>query len=180
MRTYFTFFRSPIGEILLTSHGTALTGLYNENAKHAPLVSNDWDEDDELPVFEIAKEQLREYFEGERSTFDLDLDPSGTEFQKDVWNQLQKIPFGKTITYQDLAERVGRPKAVRAVGSANGRNPISIMIPCHRVIGADGTLTGYAGGLARKNQLITLERNTMNEVIEKSSTISTQPLERLE
>lgn len=157
MKTYFTFFRSPIGEIMLTSNGSALTGLYNENAKHSPEVSKEWEERDELSIFKTAKTQLREYFNGERQSFDLQLETGGTQFQKEVWEQLLKIPFGETLTYRDIAHRIGRPKAVRAVGAANGKNPISIMIPCHRVIGMNGNLTGYAGGLNRKNFLLELE-----------------------
>ncbi len=157
MKTYFTFFRSPIGEIMLNSNGSALTGLYNENARHSPNVSREWEETDELSIFKTAKTQLREYFDGERKSFDLQFETGGTQFQKEVWEQLLKIPFGETLTYRDIAHRIGRPKAVRAVGAANGKNPISIMIPCHRVIGMNGTLTGYAGGLDRKNFLLELE-----------------------
>lgn len=157
MKTYFTFFRSPIGEIMLTSNGSALTGLYNENARHSPNVSSEWEETDELSIFKTAKTQLREYFDGERKSFDLQFETAGTQFQKEVWEQLLKIPFGETLTYRDIAHRIGRPKAVRAVGAANGKNPISIMIPCHRVIGRNGNLTGYAGGLDRKNFLLELE-----------------------
>lgn len=98
--------------------------------------------------------QLTEYFEGNRTTFNLPLAPEGTEFQKKVWNQLQKIPFGKTTSYQQMANQLGDPKVIRAAASANGKNPISIIIPCHRVIGSDGSLTGYAGGLHRKKWLL--------------------------
>lgn len=157
MKTYFTFFRSPIGEIMLTSNGRALTGLYNENARHSPSVSAAWEENDGLSIFETAKLQLREYFDGERTAFDLKFETGGTPFQQEVWNQLLKIPFGETLTYGEIARQIGRPKAVRAVGAANGKNPISIMIPCHRVIGLDGALTGYAGGLERKSFLLSLE-----------------------
>jgi methylated-DNA-[protein]-cysteine S-methyltransferase len=107
--------------------------------------------------FAAARRQLTEYFEGRRKTFDLNLRPNGTEFQLDVLKQLQKIPYGTTVSYRDIAERVGRPKAVRAVGAANGRNPIPIIIPCHRVIGSSGDLTGFGGGIPTKKALLRLE-----------------------
>lgn len=102
-------------------------------------------------------QQLREYFRGERRRFELELRPSGTDFQRSVWKELLRVPYGTTITYRELARRVGRPKAVRAVGQANGRNPIPIVVPCHRVIGADGKLTGFGGGLDVKRRLLDLE-----------------------
>ncbi len=101
-----------------------------------------------------ASTQLKAYFEGQRSGFDLKLNPSGTEFQKKVWNELLNIPFGKTVTYLDIAKRLGDPKCIRAAASANGKNPLWIIVPCHRVIGSDGSLTGYAGGLWRKKWLL--------------------------
>jgi methylated-DNA-[protein]-cysteine S-methyltransferase len=104
-----------------------------------------------------AKRQLREYFAGHRKVFDLPLAPRGTPFQQEVWRALRKIPFGRTSSYSAIAERIGRPKAVRAVGAANGKNPIVIVVPCHRVIGRDGSLTGYAGGVERKQRLLALE-----------------------
>lgn len=107
-----------------------------------------------------AVNQLTEYFAGQRRTFDLPLAAKGTTFQQHVWQLLRDIPYGQTASYSDIAQRLGKPKAVRAVGAANGRNPISIIVPCHRVIGADGSLTGYAGGLARKSQLLNLENPT--------------------
>ncbi len=109
----------------------------------------------EIPFYlEDASTQLKEYFEGKRTNFDLKLNPSGTEFQKKVWNQLLNIPFGKTATYLDMAKRLGDPKCIRAAASANGKNPLWIIVPCHRVIGSDGSLTGYAGGLWRKKWLL--------------------------
>tara|TARA_B110000503_G_scaffold21267_1_gene32277 strand:- start:62 stop:478 length:417 start_codon:yes stop_codon:yes gene_type:complete len=116
---------------------------------------DDWVQDDS--GFKQAEDQLNEYFEGERQQFDLKMRPSGTPFQLSVLAALQEIPFGQTRTYRDIAERIGRPKAVRAVGTANGRNPLPIVIPCHRVIGADGTLTGFGGGLPAKSFLLELE-----------------------
>jgi methylated-DNA-[protein]-cysteine S-methyltransferase len=113
--------------------------------------------DQRHPILLETERQLREYFAGVRTQFELPLEPRGTAFQKKVWNALTKIPFGKTSSYFDLAKMIGAPKAARAVGAANGRNPLSVVIPCHRVIGADGTLTGFAGGLERKALLLTLE-----------------------
>ncbi|MDC7995059.1 methylated-DNA--[protein]-cysteine S-methyltransferase [Altibacter sp. HG106] len=108
-------------------------------------------------LLQNAVVQLQEYFAGERITFEVNLNPHGTDFQKKVWNQLLTIPFGKTRSYQEIATQLGDPKVIRAAASANGKNPIAIMIPCHRVIGSDGSLTGYAGGLHRKKKLLDLE-----------------------
>ena len=113
----------------------------------------------ETPLIKKAAAQLNEYFNGERKTFDFPLAPRGTEFQLTVWKALQTIPYGKTCSYGQLAAKIGNPKACRAVGMANNRNPIAIIIPCHRVIGSNGSLTGYAGGLELKDKLIRLEKN---------------------
>ncbi|MBX9695240.1 MAG: methylated-DNA--[protein]-cysteine S-methyltransferase [Cyanobacteria bacterium] len=147
-----------MGELLLTSDGKDLTGTYVRNEKHCLTVGDDWIEEPDLLIFKRIKRQLEEYFSGRRTEFELEnVLPSGTEFQRQVWKELTKIPFGETITYGELARRVDRPKAIRAVGQANGRNPISIIIPCHRVIGANGSLTGYGGGLSCKRFLLDLE-----------------------
>ena len=151
--TYYTHVESPLGSLTLASDGTALTGLYLPVHKHGPEQSS-WQRSDDLPVFAAARRQLHAYFEGELKEFDLPLAPEGTAFQKRVWKQLEQIPFGKTISYGELARRIGNPNASRAVGLANGRNPISIVVPCHRVIGADGSLTGYGGGVERKDVLL--------------------------
>lgn len=112
----------------------------------------------EIPdVIEVCVLQLQEYFQGERQTFNLVLNPQGTDFQKEVWQELIKIPFGKTISYLELSKRLGNPKVIRAAANANGKNPLPILIPCHRVIGSDGSLTGYSGGLERKKWLLTHE-----------------------
>jgi methylated-DNA-[protein]-cysteine S-methyltransferase len=153
---YFTTLPSPIGELLLISDGAALTGIYMPPHKGAPEVAADWTRDP-APL-RAAVEQLEEYFAGERTAFDLPLAPRGTAFQLRVWAALGEIPYGRTESYGRLAARVGNPRAVRAVGLANGRNPLSIVVPCHRVIGANGSLTGYGGGLDRKTQLLALER----------------------
>jgi methylated-DNA-[protein]-cysteine S-methyltransferase len=152
--TYYTHVESPLGRLILASDGTALTGLYLPVHKHGPEQSASWQRDDDLPVFAAARRQLHAYFEGGLKEFDLPLAPEGTAFQKRVWKQLEQIPFGKTISYGELARRIGNPNASRAVGLANGRNPISIVVPCHRVIGADGSLTGYGGGVERKDILL--------------------------
>ena len=157
MKTFHTTYESPVGPLLLMSDGTSLTGLHTDNDKHRPAVRPDWIRDDNVPPFAQAKAQLRDYFDGRRSEFDLPLAPQGTEFQKTVWRELRNIPFGETISYAELARRIGRPTASRAVGHSNARNPISIIVPCHRVIGADNSLTGYAGGLDRKRALLALE-----------------------
>jgi len=145
---------SPVGPLLLTSDGTALTRLL-----FAASPDPSWSTEPDA-VLETAAAQLAEYFAGERTDFDLPLDPAGTAFQLTVWLALRDIPYAETINYGQLATRVGNPRSSRAVGLANGRNPISIVVPCHRVIGADGSLTGYGGGLPRKRTLLDLERHT--------------------
>jgi len=154
---YFTTMKSPVDELLLLSDGENLTGLFMHECSHPPTKQGDWKRKDDLPVFEKAKQQLTNYFKGELTEFDLPLKASGTEFQKRVWRELSRIPYGQTINYGQLAQRIGNPNAQRAVGLANGRNPIGIVVPCHRVIGANGTLTGYGGGLPRKQTLLELE-----------------------
>ena len=143
---------SPIGELLLTGDGVALTGLYQESQEVWPAKQPDWVWD-EAP-FRAVRIQLDEYFERRRTVFELPLAPAGTPFQQRVWAALQAIPLGTTTTYGALAAQLGDAKASRAVGLANGRNPIGIIVPCHRVIGANGHLTGYAGGLDRKEWLL--------------------------
>jgi methylated-DNA-[protein]-cysteine S-methyltransferase len=151
----FTTEQSPIGELTLAGDGDALTGLYMTDHRHRPPLPAGARRDD--AAFARAREQLRGYFAGERTEFDLALDPGGTAFQREVWRALLEIPYGETTTYGELARRIGRPGASRAVGLANGRNPISIVVPCHRVIGSSGALTGYGGGMERKRFLLDLE-----------------------
>jgi len=150
--TFTTTIDSPVGPLVLTSDGTALTGVLFD-AELDPTWSTE-----PCAVLDQAAAQLSEYFAGERTEFDLPLEPAGTPFQRSTWLALREIPYAETINYGQLALRVGNPKASRAVGLANGRNPISIVVPCHRVIGADGSLTGYGGGLDRKRLLLDLER----------------------
>jgi methylated-DNA-[protein]-cysteine S-methyltransferase len=154
MTTFHTFFASPVGPLLLMSDGESLTGLHTESDKYRPQIGADWIEDHDAIPFAEVQAQLRGYFEGRLTEFDLPLNPQGTTFQMKVWKQLCGIPFGETISYAELARRIGNHKASRAVGMANSRNPISIILPCHRVIGADNSLTGYAGGLDRKRSLL--------------------------
>jgi methylated-DNA-[protein]-cysteine S-methyltransferase len=146
---------SPIGELLLAGDGERLQKLHMQSTRHATRVGADWVRDSE-PFVDLC-EQLDEYFAGERREFDIDVDPQGSEFELRVWRALRRIPYGETESYGRLADRIGHPGHARAVGSANGRNPIAVVIPCHRVIGADGSLTGYAGGLERKRLLLDLE-----------------------
>jgi methylated-DNA-[protein]-cysteine S-methyltransferase len=158
--TYFTTVASPVGELLLTSDGDALTGILLPRPGRAQAPRPEWLRDD--APFRETREQLDAYFAGDRQTFDLPLRPEGTAFQLQVWRELCNIPYGATISYAELARRVGRPGAARAVGAANGRNPLPIVVPCHRVIGADGTLTGYGGGLECKRRLLEHEAGARN------------------
>ncbi|MGB3295466.1 MAG: methylated-DNA--[protein]-cysteine S-methyltransferase [Phormidesmis sp.] len=155
---YYRWLKSPIGELLLTGRERSLTGLYLKGQKHFPKQLADWQEADELEIFDQAQEQLLEYFAHKRQQFTLSLAPQGTPFQKQVWQQLHQIPFGETVSYGALADVISKPGAARAVGAANGRNPISIIVPCHRVIAANGNMTGYAGGVDRKRWLLRHEQ----------------------
>ena len=151
-RTHHSKLSTPIGELLLTSDGTALTGVYLGDHKDGPTPDATWLGEDE--VLREAREQLTAYFAGTLTVFRLPLAPSGTPFQSGAWAKLNDIPFGTTISYGEQARRLDCPNSSRAVGAANGRNPISIVVPCHRVIGAGGDLTGYGGGLDRKRWLL--------------------------
>jgi methylated-DNA-[protein]-cysteine S-methyltransferase len=146
---------SPIGELLMTGDGERLQRLHMQGGRRPTRVADGWVRDS-APFVDLC-EQLDEYFAGERREFDAELAPQGSEFELRVWRALRQIPYGETESYGRLAERIGHPGHARAVGAANGRNPIAVVIPCHRVIGADGSLTGYAGGLERKKLLLDLE-----------------------
>lgn len=149
---------SPLGTILLAANTHGLTGLWFEDQRHGPANFAQWRAEPAHPVLTQTRRQLDAYFTRAHTGFDLPLDLSaGTAFQVRVWQALRAIPAGITYSYAALAERIGAPRAVRAVGAAVGRNPVSIVVPCHRVIGASGALTGYAGGLARKTALLRLE-----------------------
>nr|WP_305081048.1 MULTISPECIES: methylated-DNA--[protein]-cysteine S-methyltransferase [unclassified Nocardiopsis] len=156
--TRYTTMASPVGELTLYGDGEALGGVLTADKEGGTRTPpRDWVPDPDSRLFAEAVAQLNAYFAGELREFDLPLSPVGTEWQLRVWAALTTIPFGETASYGQLAEELGRPTASRAVGMANGRNPISIIVPCHRVIGADGSLTGYAGGLERKSFLLGLE-----------------------
>lgn len=151
---YYTTLDTPVGELLLTANETALTGVYFAD-RHERKAA--WVAAPEQAVLVLAATQLMEYFASKRDSFELPLAMSGTEFQRQVWQGLRAIPYGETRSYADIAKAIDRPLAVRAVGAANGANPISIIVPCHRVVGSNGRLTGYAGGMERKQQLLALE-----------------------
>jgi methylated-DNA-[protein]-cysteine S-methyltransferase len=157
MTVYYSFLESPIQRLMLTSDGQSLTGLRMIERRHAPAITSDWKLDDKARPFTEAKQQLAAYFNGELTEFDLPLCLHGTEFQQTIWQNLVKIPFGTTLSYGEMARRIGNPNGSRAVGAANGRNPISIIIPCHRLIGSNGKLTDYGGGLERKEWLLVHE-----------------------
>jgi len=151
---------SPIGPLTIVAHDGAIIGLYMDAQRHAPQPESFGLRGDAgQEPFAAAAAQLSAYFAGRLTEFDLPLAPAGTAFQQRVWAGLRAIPYGQTVSYGELARRVGSPAARRAVGLANGRNPIAIVIPCHRVIGADGSMTGYGGGLDRKQFLLALERD---------------------
>ncbi|WP_337172985.1 methylated-DNA--[protein]-cysteine S-methyltransferase [Paludisphaera sp.] len=152
---------SPVGALLLLSDGEALTGLYTEGHRLPPAVGPSWRRDP--GPFRAAEARLLAYFDGEARPFDIPLAPRGTDFQRAVWAALREIPFGDRISYGELARRLGRPAASRAVGRANGLNPISILVPCHRVVGSGGALTGYAGGLECKRLLLEHEARRVAE-----------------
>lgn len=158
---HYTHYESPLGVLLMQSDGQVLTGLHFHDEKYVPQRQADWELDPGLAVFVEARSQLDQYFAGQRREFEVPIRPMGTAFQRRVWDVLLRIPYGVTTTYGAMARDLGQPTAMRAVGAANGRNPISIIVPCHRAIGADGTLTGYAGGLHRKRALLELESTTL-------------------
>jgi methylated-DNA-[protein]-cysteine S-methyltransferase len=154
---YFTTYESPIQELKLLSDGRSLIGLYMMSEKHALQQQSDWVDDDSVAPFPETKRQLDEYFTGELTEFDLPIQLRGTDFQQRVWEILKTIPYGITMSYGELAKLINQPNASRAVGLANGKNPVSIVVPCHRVIGTNGKLTGYGGGIERKQWLLNHE-----------------------
>ena len=157
---YYTTFDSPVGPLLLAGDSNALQRVSFESSKHSAVPQTGWKQNPAAFV-EVIR-QLQAYFRGELRVFDVPLAMEGTDFQLRVWNALRDIPYGQTISYLQLAERIGNPKAVRAVGLANGSNPIPIIVPCHRVIGSDGSLTGFGGGLATKKILLELESKQLS------------------
>lgn len=156
---YYDYLETPIGSLLLAGDGNYLVELGFPAGKMARRHETDWVQD--AGPFDRCKQQLEEYFAGQRRQFDIPLAPRGTDFQLQVWEALRTIPYGETISYGELARQIDRPKASRAVGAANGRNPIPVIIPCHRVIGSSGSLVGFGGGLPIKQQLLALERESI-------------------
>lgn len=156
MSTIYKRMPSPLGDMMLVAKGERLTSIMWDNGEgnieHGALTQAD-----NAPILLAAAKQLGEYFAGERRSFDLELEFEGTDFQREVWNALRTIPYGQTRSYQQIAEQIGNPKACRAVGAANGRNRLAIVVPCHRVIGANGALTGFAAGMNAKSFLLNLE-----------------------
>jgi methylated-DNA-[protein]-cysteine S-methyltransferase len=159
MKTAFRFERlqSPLGPMLLFAADDALAGIHFDLQRHQPDTGGEWRHAARHPALRAAKAQLKEYFAGTRTVFDLPLAPVGTPFQRAVWAAIRTVGYGETITYGELAARAGAPRSIRAAGAATGRNPWGIVVPCHRIVGADGSLTGYAGGLERKRALLALE-----------------------
>ena len=161
MTLYWREVESPVGKLKLVASSTALVAVLWEQERPNRVKLDEMKFDPRHPVLIEAERQLAEYFSGARTEFALPLEPRGSEFQKKVWQALREIPFGKTRSYRDLAKAIGSAKAVRAVGAANGKNPLSIVVPCHRVIGANGALTGFAGGLEAKAKLLALEASVL-------------------
>ena len=167
---FYYLLATPTGKILIQSDGSSITAVNFVEDEYSPVVSSVYlvRTDSLPPCMESCKNQLHEYFSGSRHQFDLPLAPSGTPFQQKVWEQLRFIPYGNTISYMDLAKKLGDPKVIRAAASANGKNPIAIIIPCHRVIGSNGDLTGYAGGLGNKKWLLELEQKVSGKISQLS------------
>ena len=157
MNYYSILKTSKLGDLLLLADESHLTGIYFTDRQHAPPIGKDLKMNPEHPVLQQAATEIQEYLKGARKTFLVPLRFEGTHFQQSIWVQIVKIPFGQTITYTELAKRAGTPTALRAAGTATGRNPLGIIIPCHRVVGKNGGLGGYAGGLDRKKRLLEVE-----------------------
>jgi methylated-DNA-[protein]-cysteine S-methyltransferase len=169
MNYHYKTMDSMVGKLTLiaTDKGLAAVLWENDNPRRVPL--SPLAEDKKHPVLCETEKQLNEYFAGKRNRFSVKLDPKGTKFQNKVWDALRTIPFGETRSYGEIAKQIGNAKAMRAVGAANGRNPISIIVPCHRVIGASGQLTGFAGGLDIKERLLSLEGNRDAKILKNAS-----------
>ena len=155
--TRFKRFTTPLGPILATANDCGISGIYFVGQRYEVDLGGDWREEGDDPVLAECARQLGEYFEGKRREFDLPLAAAGSDFQRRVWREIARIPFGETISYAELARRAGAAGSARAAGSATGHNPLSVVVPCHRVVGSDGSLTGYAGGLERKTRLLEIE-----------------------
>lgn len=159
---HYDYYDSPCGRMLLVANGGALCGAYFIGQKHFKNIESDWRCDSRVAPIVQAKRELDEYFGGGRRVFDTPLAPEGTPFQRSVWRAIASAPFGETISYAELARRAGHPGSARAAGAATGRNPIGVIVPCHRIVGVDGSLIGYAGGLATKRRLLTLEAGALS------------------
>lgn len=157
MMRYYDFYKSPYGQMLLVANDAGLAGVYFDGQKYLPTVASQWRRNPGHARLRQAQRELTEYFAGKRKRFELALAPEGTEFQRSVWKAISSVEFGETISYGELAARAGCPGSARAAGAATGRNPIGVIVPCHRIVGANGSLTGYAGGLERKRALLALE-----------------------
>jgi methylated-DNA-[protein]-cysteine S-methyltransferase len=155
--TSYSILKTTQGDVMLVANTSELIGLYFVGGKHVPQARSNWKLDPEHPVLREAAKQLGDYFEGKRTDFSLPLHFAGTDFQNRVWQEIARIPHGKTISYSELARRAGKPQAVRATGTSTGRNPLSIVIPCHRVMGKNGSMTGFGGGLEWKRYLHGIE-----------------------
>ena len=161
MTLYYKEMNSPIGKLKLVANANALVAILSERERPNRLRLDVPNVDRQHPILVEAERQLSDYFAGKRTQFELPLEPGGTEFQKKVWRNLRRIPFGKTRSYGDIARTVGSPRASRAVGAACGKNPLSIVVPCHRVLGSNGALTGFGGGLETKAELLALEAQAL-------------------
>jgi len=157
MPYYYDFFESPMGRMMPVAKDEGLCALYFVDQKYYRAAGRDWIRAERNAILRDTAREMKEYFAGRRKVFDVPLAPEGTPFQHRVWKAISSVAYGETITYSELARRAGHPDAIRAAGAATGRNPIAIIVPCHRIVGADGSLTGYAGGLARKRALHDLE-----------------------
>jgi methylated-DNA-[protein]-cysteine S-methyltransferase len=144
--TTYSILKTPLGDLMLVANKSELIGLYFNECRHIPAARSAWTLDETHPVLKKAAKELKEYLGGKRNRFSFPASSSGTDFQKRVWREILKIPFGETISYSDLAKKAGAPRAIRAAGAATGRNPLSIVVPCHRVVGKNGAITGFAGG----------------------------------
>lgn len=153
----YDYYDSPLGRMLLVAEDEALSAVYFTDQKYVREPGAGWRRDPDAAPLRAARRELAEYFGGRRTVFDVPLAAEGTPFQRAVWKAIAAVPFGATISYAELARRAGRPGSARAAGAATGRNPLSVIVPCHRIVGGDGSLTGYAGGIGRKRALLALE-----------------------
>jgi methylated-DNA-[protein]-cysteine S-methyltransferase len=160
----YSILKTPLDDLILVANPTHLIGLYFSGCDHVPANRSEWKLDPRHAILQKAADQLHGYLKGTRTSFSLPLHFAGTEFQERVWREIDRIPFGQTITYSDLAKKVGAPNAVRAAGTATGKNRLGIIIPCHRVVGKNGSKGGYAGGLERKHHLLQLEQKRRQPV----------------